>query len=119
MVDGDAVVDGSYPIRVWQPFPLLMANGHQPLLGIELVEATHLLEIEPAMCGRHRRCLRQSSQSERKVVVMVVEQVELPVMGIGLTEGDEGEGGVVLDLRIEPETSWAERNQSRRRPRVA
>ena len=119
MVDGDAVVDGPYPVRVWQPFPLVVADGYQPLLGIKLVEATHLLQIEPAVRGRHRRCLRQSSQSEREVVVMVVEQVELPVMGIGLAEGDEGVGGVVLDLGIEPETSWADRNQSRRRPRVA
>ena len=96
-----------------------MADGHQPLLGIQLVEATHLLQIEPAMRGRHRRCLRQSSQSEREVVVMVVEQVELPVMGIGLAEGDEGVGSIILDLGIEPETSGTDRNQSRRRLRVA
>ena len=50
---------------------------------------------------------------------MVVEQVELPVMAIGLAEGDEGVGSVILDLRIEPETSGADRNQCRRRLRVA
>ena len=50
---------------------------------------------------------------------MVMEEIELAVLGIGLAQRDEGVGGVVLDLRIEPETSGADRNQCRRRPGVA
>src|SRR5215212_7750660 len=44
VVDGDAVVDGPYPVRVWQPFPLVVADGDQPLLGEEPIDATHLLQ---------------------------------------------------------------------------
>src|SRR5215213_8010779 len=45
VVDGDAVVDGSHPVRFWQPFPLVVADGHQSLLGEEPIDATNLVQI--------------------------------------------------------------------------
>src|SRR5439155_5193360 len=102
-----AVGHGSEPVGVWKRHTLRVANRNQVVLWKQLVNPLDLGQVQPPVGRRYRRDGSQSRERERKVIDVVVDDVELLRTLVYVAELKHGVGDRVPHLGIETQATRA------------